>query len=139
MFRSLLTIDLQTCSCLEIKDDVLCWGWEVIVFVGGAEQQDVDCFYDELPLQQLLFYVFSSFISLDNPPQQDEDGFCIYEQHPFLAVLYWLDNGKAAVNAFTNAQMHLIQSAEHTVTNTFESKNYRTSSTKNLTSIFFSK
>lgn len=88
MFRSLLTIDLQTCSCLEIKDDVLCWGWEVVVFVGGAEQQDVDCFYDELPLQQLLFYAFSSFISLDNPPQQDEDGFYIYEQHPFLAVLY---------------------------------------------------
>lgn len=123
VFKNLLTIDLQTCSCLVIKEDVLCC-WDL---VGVEQQPDDNCSFDELPPQQ---FEFSSFISVDSP--QHDDDFST-EQQPFLPLISCPVRGKATVNALTKAQIHLIHSAEHTVTKTFESKNYKTSSTNNLT------
>ena len=77
MFNNLLTIDLHTCSCLVIKEDVL-WGW---VWVGAEQQPDDGCCFDELPPQQ---FEFSSFISVDG--EQHDDDFST-EQQPFLALI----------------------------------------------------
>ena len=65
------------------------------------------------------------------------------EQHPFyklvFADIYSDDSLLFKLYALTNAHMHLIQSAEQTVTNTLSKQNPNTSSTKYPISIPLSK